>query len=118
MSASDDNGDPLTYTITLAPPRGQITLTEPHSGTFHYTPNNPALTATLVNPPAKGRLALQPNSDFVYTPSVGLGGLDSFIYRADDGHSVSGPVTVQLSLGGGAQSHPDHRRQWSGKRGD
>jgi hypothetical protein len=58
-----------------------------------------ALTAELVDPPAHGSLALQPNGSFVYAPHANFFGTDSFTYRAWDfrGSETQGTVTIQVT---------------------
>jgi hypothetical protein len=56
------------------------------------------LTATLVSPPAKGTLSLQPNGSFTYAPQGGFTGTDSFTYRANDAGGVSNLATVMLTV--------------------
>ncbi len=54
------------------------------------------LTAILDGAPAHGLLSLYPNGSFVYTPTLGIYGLDSFTYHASDGVLNSEIVTVTL----------------------
>jgi ELWxxDGT repeat protein/VCBS repeat-containing protein len=56
------------------------------------------LSATLVSSVSSGTLSLNPNGTFTYTPNAGFLGVDSFVYRASDGVTVSGPATVTLSV--------------------
>ncbi|EKQ69168.1 pre-peptidase C family protein [Leptolyngbyaceae cyanobacterium JSC-12] len=56
------------------------------------------LSATLVNNASRGTVTLNPNGTFTYVPQVGFEGLDSFVYRASDGITVSGPATVTLTV--------------------
>lgn len=57
-----------------------------------------ALSATLLSPTTQGALTLNPNGTFTYIPQAGFQGTDSFVYRASDGITVSGPATVTLSV--------------------
>ena len=57
-----------------------------------------ALTAILVNGPAHGTLTLNPNGSFSYTPAANYFGPDSFTYRANDGTTNSGIVTVTFNV--------------------
>ena len=57
-----------------------------------------ALTAVLDTPPVNGALSLAANGSFVYTPTVGFAGVDSFTYRAVDAYDESGLVTVTITV--------------------
>lgn len=56
------------------------------------------LTAVLVTGPANGSLTLNSNGHFVYTPTLGYAGSDSFVYKAFDGTDYSSNTTVSLTL--------------------
>jgi len=56
------------------------------------------LSAVLVDDVAHGELALRLDGSFVYTPTRGYIGLDSFTYRAHDGEAGSEPATVRLTV--------------------
>jgi hypothetical protein len=49
--------------------------------------------------PAHGTLALTENGSFVYTPSPGFSGVDSFTYQASDGQLRSNMATVMITVG-------------------
>lgn len=53
------------------------------------------LSAILFDVPAHGKLSLNANGSFTYVPDPGFNGLDSFVYKADDGQ-VRVAATVQL----------------------
>lgn len=55
-----------------------------------------SLEAVLVSGPSKGSLALQPDGSYIYEPSTGFGGSDSFQYRAFDGTLSSASTTVSI----------------------
>jgi hypothetical protein len=57
------------------------------------------LIATLVTGPAYGDLVLDTDGGFVYTPTVGFSGTDSFNYYAGDGLATSDVATVTLKVG-------------------
>lgn len=61
-------------------------------------PPGAPLTAALVTGPANGSVTLNSNGHFVYTPTLGYAGSDSFTYKAFDGTSYSSPATVSLSV--------------------
>jgi uncharacterized repeat protein (TIGR01451 family) len=57
-----------------------------------------ALTAILVAGPAHGTLTLNSDGGFSYAPDPKYNGPDSFTYRANDGATNSGIVTVTLDV--------------------
>ncbi|HEU0068098.1 MAG TPA: Ig-like domain-containing protein, partial [Nitrospiraceae bacterium] len=59
------------------------------------------LTATRVSGPANGSLSLNSNGTFTYTPNPNFGGIDSFVYRANDGAASSNLATVTIQVTGG-----------------
>jgi VCBS repeat-containing protein len=63
-------------------------------------PNNLSLTAVLVSGPAHGTLTPDANHDggFIYTPTTGFYGADSFTYEAADGVATSTPATVTITV--------------------
>ena len=56
------------------------------------------LTATLVDAPARGTLALSPDGSFVYTPADNASGDDVFTYTVTDGTDTSTTVVVRLTV--------------------
>jgi len=56
------------------------------------------LTASLSGGPANGTLTLNAGGSFVYTPSSGFFGSDSFVYTASDGKAVSAAATVTITV--------------------
>jgi subtilase family serine protease len=74
LSASDQDGDSLTFSIVSQPSHGSVTITNSATGAFTYTPNNN------------------------YT------GSDSFTFKANDGQADSNTATESVtvnSTGGG-----------------
>ncbi|SHI79334.1 Endo-1,4-beta-xylanase, GH35 family [Rubritalea squalenifaciens DSM 18772] len=63
-------------------------------------PNGDTLTAKLQSAPTRGSVTLNADGSFVYTPTPGEFGVDSFTYVANDGYLDSAPVTVTLYLRG------------------
>ncbi len=56
------------------------------------------LTATVVTPPARGTLLLNPNGSFSYQPNANFSGTDSFTYQAlDGGVSLAAAVTLTVT---------------------
>ena len=71
-------------------------------------PDGNAITAVLSVGPAHGSLTLNANGGFVYTPTAGYSGPDSFTYFANDGvvNSTSA-ATVSISVGAVILPPPD-----------
>ncbi|HET7422783.1 MAG TPA: Ig-like domain-containing protein, partial [Gemmatimonadales bacterium] len=61
-------------------------------------PDSATLTATAVDQPANGTLALSADGSFTYTPNVGFSGQDTFTYQAGDGTDTSAPATVTITV--------------------
>ena len=61
--------------------------------------NGDPLTASLVDGPQQGTLALQPDGSFAYTPNPGFHGVDTFTYKANDGQVDSNLATVTIAVG-------------------
>jgi hypothetical protein len=57
-----------------------------------------ALTAHLTSPASHGSAALNADGSFTYTPNAGFAGIDSFSYKANDGHADSNIVTVTIHV--------------------
>ncbi len=57
-----------------------------------------ALTSIKVSEPAHGVVTLNADGSFVYTPTVGYYGSDSFTYKANDGVVDSNIATVTLTV--------------------
>jgi VCBS repeat-containing protein len=68
--------------------------------------NGNALTAVLVASVGHGTLTLNPNGSFVYTPSAGYSGADSFAYKANDGTLDSNVATVSITVSAGGNAPP------------
>jgi hypothetical protein len=68
LSASDADGDAMTFTIAANPNMGSITITDVATGQYTYTPNS------------------------------GLTGSDSFTFYASDGQQNSNTATVTVSI--------------------
>jgi VCBS repeat-containing protein len=56
------------------------------------------LRAILVTAPTHGTLSLNANGSFVYTPAANYNGIDSFVYKANDGLLDSNVATVRINL--------------------
>ena len=68
LSASDPEGDQLTYAVEASPSIGTVVLTDVSTGAF------------------------------IYTPNIDLFGPDSFSFRASDGNSQSNIATVSVTV--------------------
>ncbi|WP_165065993.1 Ig-like domain-containing protein [Paludisphaera rhizosphaerae] len=60
--------------------------------------NGQPITAVLDSAPKSGKLVLNSNGSFSYTPNIGFYGVDHFTYRASDGDLSSAPTTVTISV--------------------
>ena len=56
------------------------------------------ITAQLITGPTNGTVDLDEDGSFVYTPTPGFVGTDSFTYQAYDGFTNSQPTTVTLQI--------------------
>ncbi|HEY9444645.1 MAG TPA: cadherin-like domain-containing protein, partial [Gemmatimonadales bacterium] len=61
-------------------------------------PDGDTLTASAVDQPANGTLALSSDGSFTYTPNTGFSGQDTFTYTAGDGTDTSAPATVTITV--------------------
>lgn len=59
---------------------------------------NPLTVLGSHSNPAHGILALAVDGSFVYTPTPGYNGLDTFTYQASDGQAASNTATVTLTI--------------------
>jgi PKD repeat protein len=88
---------PDSYTVAAG---GNLSVSPPGVLGNDSDPDGDALTAVLASLPANGTLALQPSGAFVYEPSSGFVGTDSFTYRASDargGSSAPATATILVS---------------------
>jgi hypothetical protein len=63
-----------------------------------YDADNDTLTASVVTGPSNGFVTLGTDGSFVYTPSPGYYGADSFVYQADDGNGQTAQATVTIEV--------------------
>lgn len=61
-------------------------------------PDLDALSAKVITGPANGKLTLNANGTFTYTPVPGFVGTDTFTYVANDGLADSAAATVTITL--------------------
>jgi len=80
LQASDQNGDPLDYTIVELPPDGTL-----------EDPNGSVITAVPYTLLAGGDVV-------AYTPDTDFAGLDGFSYSADDGALTSNVAGVTIRV--------------------
>ena len=64
-----------------------------------YDQDGDALTALLVSEPSHGKLVLNADGSFTYSPSRGFAGTDSFSYHASDGSRQSDVASVTIIVG-------------------
>ncbi|MCE7980091.1 MAG: hypothetical protein DYG89_02770 [Caldilinea sp. CFX5] len=57
-----------------------------------------ALTAALVSGPSNGRLTLNADGAFTYTPNPGFSGVERFTYQAKAGQATSNVATVTITV--------------------
>jgi VCBS repeat-containing protein len=69
--------------------------------------NGDTLSATLIDGPSHGTLALAADGSFSYTPSAGFSGVDTFTYQASDGVLVGNIATVTINIVSGNNSRPN-----------
>ena len=61
-------------------------------------PDGNAITAVLITSVSHGSLTLNTNGSFIYVPTTGYAGADSFSYTASDGALTSATTTVALTV--------------------
>ncbi len=61
-------------------------------------PDGDTVTCTNITPPTNGLLTLNSNCSFVYTPTPGYEGTDSFTFTVSDGFFVSSAATVSITV--------------------
>lgn len=84
--------------------RAGVPLTVPAPGVLanDTDPEGDILFAAPSIGPAHGALALNADGSFVYTPTAGYGGPDSFTYQVQDPYGAGGAATVTLFVDGSA----------------
>jgi hypothetical protein len=68
-------------------------------------PDGDGLTVSLLSGPAHGRLTLNPDGSFSYTPALLFTGTDSFTYEAADGRGGVAVGTVTLTVVAGPRRY-------------
>ena len=102
-----------TVTLTVTPVNDVPTARDNAYTTYEDTPltiggpgvlandsdvESDPLTAVLVTQPTLGKLTLNADGSFVYTPDANANGTDSFTYKVFDGSLFSNVATVTLTL--------------------
>jgi hypothetical protein len=64
-------------------------------------PDGDTVSAVLVGSPSNGTLAMNPDGSFIYVPTAGFFGTDSFTYEANDGQLNSNPAVVTITIAQG-----------------
>jgi large repetitive protein len=77
-----------------------VALSVPSPGVLSGStdPDGDSLSSGVFSAPAHGAITLHADGSFVYTPSAGFHGQDSFSYRANDGQSASNVATVAITV--------------------
>ncbi len=89
---------PDTYSLMEGTPK--LTVTTPGvlaNDTDDDTANRSLLRAVLVTTTANGQLTLAADGSFTYAPNSKFVGIDTFIYKANDGFWSFGATTVPMS---------------------
>ncbi|MCP3990731.1 MAG: hypothetical protein GY724_16760, partial [Actinomycetia bacterium] len=107
-------------TVGAATPAGLIFTTPagetlvvgpPGLAVDHVGLDGDAITVSLVTGPTHGTLSLSPTGEFVYTPSEGFTGIDSFDYEVSDGKSsIQATAFIEVS-GEGVTNQQDQSGQ-------
>ncbi len=63
-----------------------------------YDKEGQPITATKASDPAHGTVTMGADGRFLYTPTRGFSGTDSFTYTATDGAATSAPATVTITV--------------------
>jgi ELWxxDGT repeat protein/VCBS repeat-containing protein len=62
-------------------------------------PEGDRLSASIVTGPTKGTLTLNSDGSFNYQPNANVTGIDTFVYKANDGLTDSNLATVTINVG-------------------
>jgi hypothetical protein len=96
---SNDDHAPLAAADKYTTPRSQPLAISAAGVLANDTDaDGDVLTAALVLSPSHGVVALQPDGSFLYTPTVGYVGSDSFTYQAGDGTNWSSAAVVNVTM--------------------
>jgi LPXTG-motif cell wall-anchored protein len=99
VSAVDDAGSTIAgRPLTVPADRG---LLANDSGT--------SLTAALATPPSHGTVTVAADGSYVYTPTAGFSGVDTFTYTATDADGASTTATATITVVSAAAAEDDHQ---------
>lgn len=111
------NGDLGKHSVTLRATNslGSADLTVPVEIVAAY---GDPISVRLVASPAHGSVTLAKDGSFVYTPSTGFSGADSFTYVANDGQTDSRVAKANINVKAARRSGSDRcpRRRQNGNR--
>ena len=108
--ADDGDGGTATVTVTVAAVNDAPAVNPDALATAEDAPvggnvlgndadrDDDVIRVVLVADPSRGRLTLNRDGSFTYTPDAGFRGTDTFTYRATDGTPFSGAVTVTITV--------------------
>jgi hypothetical protein len=96
-------------------PRRRLNITIPGLLDNDLDRDGDALSIQLDSAPGHGRVRLQPDGSFVYTPKGGFIGIDRFTYKASDGTISSAPATVTILVGNAPAKLPRATRLMRGR---
>ena len=115
VQVSDSGGltDAITVTVTVTPVNDppvsvndtytldqDTVMNIPAPGVLSNDtdPDNTTVTAIKITDPTHGTVTLDVNGSFIYTPTPGYNGPDSFTYKSNDGTDDSPVATVHLAV--------------------
>ena len=99
FTTATGNQNPIANNDTFSTVK-DTTLNVPSPGVLanDSDPDGDQLTAIKLTNPQHGTLDLNSNGSFVYTPTPGFTGSDSFTYKANDGTLDSNVATVSITV--------------------
>ena len=100
IEVSPVNDPPVAAVDSYITPE-DTALSEPAPGVLDNDSDadGDSLNATLVRDAQHGTVNLDPDGSFIYTPTGGFSGIDTFTYRAEDASSQSAETTVSVRVG-------------------
>ncbi len=92
------NAAPIANPDTYSVNKNNVLIKDAANGVLKNDTDVSALTASVVNAPTQGSLALNGNGSFTYTPNAGVTNTtDTFVYKASDG-SLDTNATVTVTI--------------------
>jgi hypothetical protein len=84
-------------------------------------PDGDPLSAVKLSDPINGKLTLNSDGSFTYTPNSGFSGIDIFTYKANDGKADSNTATVTITVNsvpvsGGSGKHKKKHKKGGHRR--